>query len=489
MRLRLWPAAKNNLNSNNLIYCGLDLGTSGLKGVLIDSTGQVVARGQASYQTNRPELGASEQNSGDWLVAISDVLSQLQKVIPASNWAGLGLSGMIPTLVCLDESLNGVGSAITWEDSRAQSFGDKFREDFGDTKIYARTGQWVDGRYLLPMWLRLKQVDPTRCANTKYLAGAKDFIFAQFTGKLITDPSTATGFGCFDLTTEKWIDELIELAGNDFALPQIQDSTFSLPVQKNIAQKLNLPLDLPITLGAADSVLGALGMGVIAKGDMAYVAGTSTVILGVVDQIQIDPAHRFLVTPMAYPGTWGIEMDLLSTGSAIRWLSGLLSYPNESAALAAAASVPKEDAPIFLPYLSPGEQGALWDQTLTGLISGLTLSDNAASIMRGLINGILLESKRCIQVLREFGCDAATLQVAGGSALDPWFRQELANSCDCEIVAPTDGDSDYSAIGAAMLCGHMELLQSNNKVKTKPSSQNGWESLLHQLDQIRKQNF
>ena len=107
------------------------------------------------------------------------------------------------------------------------------------------------------------------------------------------------------------------------ALPPVLPSAATRPLRAEVAARLGCG-QIPVCLGAADSVLGALGLGVRSPGQIAYVAGTSTVILGVTDTLVFDPQHRFLVTPLAEPGLWGLEMDLLATGSALRWLAGLL---------------------------------------------------------------------------------------------------------------------------------------------------------------------
>ncbi len=82
-------------------WIGLDLGTSGLKGVALTAAGAVAARASAGYPTAHPAAGACEQDPGDWLRAVEPVTSQLAAAVPARRWRGIGLSGMIPTLVTL----------------------------------------------------------------------------------------------------------------------------------------------------------------------------------------------------------------------------------------------------------------------------------------------------------------------------------------------------------------------------------------------------
>ena len=174
--------------------------------------------------------------------------------------------------------------------------------------------------------------------------------------------------------------------------------------------------------------------------------------MGVADRLLLDPDHRFLVTPLAEPGRWGLEMDLMATGSAISWLAGLFGTGIDEAALVAlAAGVDPRDAPLVLPYLSPGEQGALWDPLLRGAFVGLELCHDRRHLARGLVNGIVLESRRCLTVLGETGQFGREIKVAGGSAADPGFRADLADATRRRVGRPGGHDADCSARGAALL--------------------------------------
>ncbi len=214
------------------------------------------------------------------------------------------------------------------------------------------------------------------------------------------------------------------------------------------------PPGLPVCLGAADSVLGCLGLGVGRPGDVACVAGTSTVLLGIADRLVIDPAHRYLITPLAGLEGWGFEMDLLTTGSAFRWLAGLLREAggDEATLMALAAGVePGAGGLSFLPYLAPGEQGALWDPTVSGALFGLSLGHGAADVARALVDGVVLESRRCLAVLDQAGLPRGVVRIAGRSGADPAFRRQLADACRRKVVYAADGETAHSAIGAAAL--------------------------------------
>lgn len=450
------PSPSSPPGDSSLVV-GLDLGTSGLKAVALDRSGAVVGSAHAAYPSARPEPGASEQDPAAWLAALTEVVAALRATTGAVSWRAIGLSAMLPTLVTVNAEGTPTGPAVTWEDSRAEADGDALRDAVGATDLYARTGQWVDGRYLLPMLARLARVEPARVSASVTLLGAKDYLFGWLTGELATDPSTAAGYGCYDLSTGQWDPQVRQvssaLTGVSLALPEVRPASSSAPLSLSAALALGLEPGLPVCLGAADSVLGAAGMGVDAPGAVAYVAGTSTVVLGIVDRPLVDADHRFLVTPTAHPDRWGIEMDLLATGSSVRWLAGLLNLPGEQEVLALAARSTAPSAPVFLPFLAPGEQGALWDPALTGVLTGLTLGTTSADLAAALIRGIIIESSRCLAVLTEHGFGLGPVLVSGGSAGDHWFRQQLADATGRSVLACAGTETDRSAVGAARLAG------------------------------------
>ena len=429
------------------VLIGLDLGTSSVKALALDADGRVLGRVRRSYPTARPEPGAAEQAPADWVSGIVGALGELAGIVPAERWAGIGLSAMLPTLVCLDAQGEPIGSAIVWEDTRAEP---EAREllagPTGHALGYAQTGQHLDGRYLLPMFERLRRAEPERAARTRTLVGAKDYLFRLLTGELCTDPSTAAGFGGYDLSAGAW-----GALPEGVALPAVLPSDTARPLDPGFARVLGLPAGLPIVLGAADSVLGALGLGAEAPGDIAYVAGTSTVILGISHDAGIPERGLALVTPLAGPGT-GLELDLVATGSALAWLAGFTGRADAAALVAEAAAIDPDDAPLVLPFLGPGEQGVRWDPALTGSVLGLTLASTPAELARGLLTGLVLESRRCVGALLSTPGwpEAGRLLVTGSSAGSPVFLQDLADATGREVLSAPE-ERDHSAIGAALV--------------------------------------
>jgi xylulokinase len=433
------------------VAIGLDFGTSSLKLVAHDSSGRILARIRRDYPTARPTHGAAEQHPAHWLAACDEAMLELATRVPQEQWGVIGLSAMLPTLVSLDSDLRSQWPAITWEDSRADDDGAALSMRFGGDDLYRLTGQRLDGRYLLPMHIRRSR----SADGIRWAVGAKDYLFLHLTGELLTDPSTASGYGAWALSGE-WRDDVLALADQP-RVPAVVSSTSSRGLNDELATRWGCARGLPVLLGAADSVLGAYGLGLDSHGAIAYIAGTSSVILGWSTSPTTDPYGRYIVTPMA-AGGFGLELDLLATGSAFAWLAALFGLAEGAAGLTELASDTElADAPMVLPYFAPGEQGALWDASLTGAVEGLTLRTTREQLARGLVAGVVCESKRCIDALDDaFGETGLPILLTGSGGRPAIFRQDLADATGREIWFDAD-ESDHSALGAALLAGRTVL--------------------------------
>ncbi len=474
------------------VFIGLDLGTSGLKGVAMSNDGTLVATASAGYETSRALPGRAEQDPAGWFSAVAEVVASLAGTVPADRWAGIGLSAMLPTLVLANSDGVLVGPAITWEDDRADPDGERFRADAGEDDLYRETGQWVDGRYLLPMFRWIERQEPARAERATWILGAKDHLFSRLTGEVATDPSTAAGFGCYSLATGRWNSELAGAAATK--LPPVESSSFTRGLWADAAAALGLPPGIPVYLGAADSVCGALGAGAAESGDRVSLWGTSTVIMGVNADLALDAGHRFLTTPLAMGDMWGLEMDLVSTGSAIMWLAGMLGVGEVELFELASSSPPGANGMSFLPYLGFGEQGALWDPTLHGTIGQLTLAHTRADVARALLEGIALEVRRCVRVLDEAGVAPGPLVVAGGAAGSEMFAGMLAGAIGSTISRIEHGrwmSARGAAIVAAASAGSVQVdgmtPPAGSTIEPRPGDASTWDELAgRHEDQLRR---
>lgn len=407
------------------LVLGIDLGTSSVKVVAVDGRGAVADAARAPYTMRSADDGRMEQDPGDWLAALSRAVADLGTRLPLDRTCALSLTGQVPCLVALgpDEP---PGPAITWMDGRADAWTAARLGPRERVALYGRTGMPIDGRYIGPMYAFHYGRSARRADR---VLSAKDFLYRHLTGCAWTDPSTAAGYGAFDLETGSFDPALLSMWDLDRSQVPPVGRADSAPATllSHVADAWRLPAGIPVFIGAADSVAAVLGAGGLAEGRATLVPGSSTVVLVSTRSRSLDPLTRCLVTPHAATGWYGRETDLLSTGSSVAWLAALLGR-GEDELVRAAADVPAGARGLSMaPYLAGAEQGVLWRSDLAGSVHGLTLTHGPADLMRALLEGIALEVRRCLTVLAPDAAPGQPIVVAGADADGGVFASILAD--------------------------------------------------------------
>ncbi|MDB5056550.1 MAG: hypothetical protein JWO59_22, partial [Chloroflexi bacterium] len=342
--------------------------------------------------------------------------------------------------------------AIVWYDGRAEAEAEELLAAVDLADWYRRTGMVLDAHYLAPMYAWVARHEPELLVREHRICSAKDALVHTLTGAWATDPSTASGYGVYAPLQGSWDVALCTLAGiAPDRLPRVAEPWSVVGTLTDDWRATGLPAGLPVITGAGDALTGVFGAGAAAPHTLAIINGTSSSLVVSCDAPLLDPAHRFLLTPHAVPGLWGLEMDLLATGSALRWLSGILSASPDADIFARAASAsPGAHGLIAVPYLAGGEQGALWDAHAPAAFVGLTLSHKPQDLARALLEGIVFEMRRCLQVWEQAGVRVDEVVVSGG--FDHRFFAPLAAAVLDRPVRVAPGRTG-SALGAALLAG------------------------------------
>jgi sugar (pentulose or hexulose) kinase len=272
---------------------GIDLGTSAVKVLAVDATGAVTGEAQGEFATLSAMPQQAEQSPAAWLAALSAAMQDLGHSLTArfgEAWrrrvGAIALTGQLPTLVCLGQS-HPVGAAITWRDGRADGFAAERLGAAQRKRMYARTGMPIDGRYLAPM---LQFHFGNRMEAVRCILSAKDYFLYALTGVRATEPSTAAGYGLYDLTERRFSGELA--AFWDIALdklPPISPSnSIAAPLSEAGAQLLQLPAGIPVSIGAADSVCAAYAMSGLDPRTASISLGSSAVVIGAAATADLD---------------------------------------------------------------------------------------------------------------------------------------------------------------------------------------------------------
>jgi xylulokinase len=435
------------------LILGIDLGTSAVKVVAVGSDDQVLGEGSMGFGTDTTLPHQAEQQTADWLRAAAGAMHALARELNSSlgaDWAervtAIGLTGQLPTLVCLGDE-KPLCAAITWKDGRADTWASSRVDRARKTFMYARTGMPIDGRYLAPM-LQFHFAD--RIDQVRTILSAKDYLLFELTGLRLTEPSTAAGYGIYDLQEHRFNRELGEFWHVPRALlPPIQAAnSLAGPLSESGAALLGLHAGIPVSAGAADSVCASFAMAGLDERVVSISFGSSAVVIGASATARLDGAARYLVTPHVNDAWYGREMDLLATGTGYRWLSDLFGWKDDEIDRYASQSAPGAHGLFFAPYLAGGEQGALWNPRLQGAIFGLSLRHSRADIARGFLEGVFFEIKRCIEVLAETA-PIESVMISGNLVHSSSSTQMLADILQRPVGAVTD--KSPAAIGAALL--------------------------------------
>lgn len=443
-------------DTNTKFMLGIDLGTSAVKVAAVGPDEEVLGEGIAEFGTDTTLPHQAEQAPDDWLKATHGAMQMLADAMSRqdANWTqrvgAIGLTGQLPTLVCLGDQ-GPIAPAITWKDGRADAWA-ATRITRGEH--YARTGMPIDGRYLAPMF-QFHFSD--RAEQVRTILSAKDYLLYALTNLRLTEPSTAAGYGVYDLHSQAFAADLCDFWNLPTTLlPRVLPAnSLAGPLSDAGAALLGLPAGIPVSTGAADSVSSSYSMAGLDEEVVSISFGSSAVILAASSTMRLDPSARYLLTPHAEEGWYGREMDILASGTGYHWLSSLFGWAEGQIDRRAAESAPGAHGLAFPPYLAGGEQGALWNPKLRGAIMGLSLNHTRGDIARAYLEGVFFEVKRCVDVLTET-LPIEAVRVGGRIVHEPSSMQMLADILGHTVAEVTD--QSPAAIGAALLA--RRLMQS-----------------------------
>ncbi|MGL4278917.1 MAG: FGGY family carbohydrate kinase, partial [Albidovulum sp.] len=191
------------------MFIGLDLGTSGLKGILIDADQTVLAEATAPLTVSRPEEGWSEQSPSDWIRAAETVLDQLSaKGLGAVR--GIGLSGHMHGATLLDEGDEVLRPCILWNDTRSH---EEAAELDGDPMFRRVTGNIVFPGFTAPKLLWVRKHEPQIWRKVAKVLLPKDYLRLWLTGEHVGEMSDAAGTSWLDTGRRDWCDDLLAATG------------------------------------------------------------------------------------------------------------------------------------------------------------------------------------------------------------------------------------------------------------------------------------
>jgi xylulokinase len=424
------------------ILVGIDVGTSGVKGLAIDGEGTVVAGAESAYPLATPRAGWAEQDPADWCRATGSVLAELRAAAGAP--AGIGLSGQMHGLVALDSSDRPLRPAILWNDQRTAVECEEIEDTIGLERLIELTGNRALPGFTAPKILWLRRHEPDLYARIAHVLLPKDYVRLRLCGERATDVSDASGTLLLDVAGRRWSEEVLAaLAIEPDWLPKPHES----PVVAGQTAD-----GVPVAAGAGDQAAGALGVGVDRPGPASIVLGTSGVVFAAHDRFAADPRARVHAFCHARPATWHTMGVMLSAAGSLRWLRDAVAPTGayDDLVAAAAAWPAATEGLLFAPYIA-GERTPHADPDARGAFVGLSLRHDRGALVRAVLEGVAFGLRDSLDLLAELGDRPGLGRVSGGGARsDEWLRI-IASVLELplERVAVDAG----AAFGAAILGG------------------------------------
>ena len=429
------------------MFLGIDLGTSGVKALLIDDRQRALASVTEPLSISRPKDGWSEQAPADWIAATDRAVSRLAAGHDLGRVAGIGLSGQMHGAVALDAAGEVIRPAILWNDSRAAAEAQALD---ADPRFRAISGNIVFAGFTAPKLMWMARHEPDAFARVARVLLPKDYLRLWMTGDALAELSDAAGTSWLDVAARDWSDALLAASGmrRDQMAPVIEGCAPAGRLRDTLAGRWGMGPGVVVAGGAGDNAATAIGAGTVAGGQGFVSLGTSGVIFAATDRFLPRPDSAVHAFCHALPDRWHQMGVILSASAALEWLAGITGTP----AAALTADLGPVTAPgeaLFLPYLS-GERTPLNDPSVRAGFSGLSARTDRAALTKAVLEGVSFALADALNALRAAGSAPQALLALGGGARSDYWLAVLANAQDLPILRPA-GEDYGAAFGAARL--------------------------------------
>jgi xylulokinase len=461
-----------------MYYIGIDLGTSAVKMLLMDSEGQCVGSVSKEYPISFPQPGWSEQNPQDWLDAVIDGVRELvdadddsacgceeyEYSAKAKQVAAISFGGQMHGLVILDENDEVIRPAILWNDGRTAKECDYLNNEIGRDKLTEYTANIAFAGFTAPKLLWLRENEPENFAKIKKIMLPKDYIAYKLTGVHSTDVSDASGTLLFNVKNRTWSDEMIKICGIEKnQLPNIYESSDCIgTLTPLMASKLRLPAGVKVAAGAGDNAAAAVGTGTVGNGKCNISIGTSGTIFISSSEFGVDKNNALHSFAHA-DGSYHLMGCMLSAASCNKWWMDEIIKTGDYAGEQAQIDDEKlgRNHVYFLPYLA-GERSPHNDPLARATFTGMTMDTTRADMTQAVLEGVAFAIRDSFEAAKSLGINIESATLCGGGAKSPLWRRIIANVLGVSIVIPKveEGPSLGAAILAMVAAGEYEDVKS-----------------------------
>ncbi|MCZ3377731.1 xylulokinase [Rhizobium sp. AG207R] len=432
------------------MYLGLDLGTSGVKAMLIDGNQKIIGSANGGLDVSRPHPGWSEQDPAHWIRATEEAVAGLKAAHPKELAAvrGIGLSGQMHGATLLDADDKVLRPCILWNDTR--SYQEAAALD-ADPRFRALTGNIVFPGFTAPKLAWVAKHEPEIFARVRWVLLPKDYLRLWLTGEHMSEMSDSAGTSWLDTGKRKWSSELLAATNLDEKqMPTLVEGTeVAGKLRGELASKWGIAGDVVVAGGAGDNAASACGMGTVSHGAAFVSLGTSGVLFAANGSYLPKPESAVHAFCHALPNTWHQMGVILSATDALNWHSHVTGKSAAELTTELGETLKAPTSVTFLPYLS-GERTPHNDATIRGAFIGLGHESGRAVLTQAVLEGVSFAIRDNLEALRSAGTDIARVTAIGGGSRSRYWLASIATALGVPVDVPADGDFG-AAFGAARL--------------------------------------
>lgn len=445
-----------------MLYIGIDLGTSAVKLLLMDSQGNICNIVSREYPLYFPHPGWSEQNPQDWYEQTMEGIRELLKDADKNQVAGISFGGQMHGLVILDEKDQVIRPAILWNDGRTTEECDYLNNVIGKDKLSEYTANISFTGFTAPKILWVKKNEPENFARIKKIMLPKDYIAYRLTGVHCTDVSDASGMLLFDVKNRCWSKEMCEICSvREEQLATCYESYEKVGcVLPEVADELGLPHNVVVAAGAGDNAAAAVGTGTVGDNMCNISLGTSGTIFISSDHFGVDQNNALHSFAHA-DGHYHLMGCMLSAASCNKWWAEEILHTDDFAAEQKDITKLGENHVFYLPYLM-GERSPHNDPYARATFTGMTMDTTRADMMQAVLEGVVFALRDSLEVAKSLGIKIERTKICGGGAKSPLWRKMIANimNLKVDIIESEEGPALGGAILAAVGCGEYESVEA-----------------------------
>ncbi|MFD2114396.1 xylulokinase [Paenibacillus yanchengensis] len=432
---------------------GIDLGTSAVKALLVNKSGQVVAEAASNYPLYHDHSGWSEQDPEDWvrgtIAAIDEVVTSAK--VASNEVAGISFSGQMHGLVLLDKEGVPLRRAILWNDTRTTAQCRYIEQVLGEKLIQIARNQALEG-FTLPKILWVREHEPDVFAQANVFLLPKDYVRYRLTGQLHMDYSDAAGTLLLDVADKRWSETLLQSFQLPLSLcpPLVESHDHVGELLPAIAEQVQLDPTTNVFAGGADNACGAIGAGILHEGLTLSSIGTSGVILAYEADKTSDFAGKVHFFNHGMQDAYYAMGVTLAAGYSLSWFKEVFA-PHETfdQLLGGIDTIsPGSNGLLFTPYLV-GERTPYADANIRASFIGMDGSHRRSHFVRAVMEGITYSLHESIDLLRNAGKQIDKVVSIGGGGQNKIWLQMQADIFNTPVVALENEQGP--GLGAAML--------------------------------------